>query len=168
MRNRIPAFALLEISIVLIVIGFLIVTILPLFVKMQRKIETQKCVEIALQSLGGFVAMHGYLPKPDNITIDDEYILQGQLPVHQLGLSPSKKFKMKYAVEKKLTDERKRLNVSVPSCNFCNPEFENHFPTELPLSKDIIAFKLTKEPLTVSITRNNFVAQYCGTVCKAS
>lgn len=159
--RRWPAFSLIEISIVLFIAGILILQIPPL-VNFYKSLETKQQIDLAIKSLGAHVAQNLPLPIPENLKTDmDADILRGTLPYKTLGMK-RKGAVIQYAVDRALTESN-----SVLKTNFCNA-FPNHFPIAAGLhEKDLVAFELSAGKTKIFITRNNFSAQYCETVCKA-
>lgn len=162
--KRWPAFSLVEMAVILMISGVLL-TRIPAMMNFYKTYETKQQIELAIKSLGACVAKNFPLPQPDpNLPrTDDEFILCGTLPYKELGIK-RKGPAIRYAVDRALTHPKIHLDIEDKG-GFCNLELDNHFATHCP-KKDIIAFELSVDKIKVIITRNNFSAQYCGTVCK--
>lgn len=152
--KKTPAFSLLEIAIVLLIIGTMMATVMPIVTRFHKTIEAKTHIEIALKSLGAYVAMHHVLPVPDAIHTNGN-IIRGALPYQRLGLF-KKGPMIQYAVDKILT-------ITSTTYNFCS-DHPNHFGGNT-LEKDLVALELSIDHHKVQISRNNFYAQYCGGVC---
>jgi|GEM_PF-5695390 len=160
--KRWPAFSLIEISIVLFIMGLLL-TRIPVLLNFYKTFEAKQQIDLAIKSLGAHVAKNLPLPIPDNMPSaeSDASILRGTLPYKTLGIK-RKGTVVRYAVDRALTDPGVVLGGM-----FCN-DFPNNFQADGVPEKDLIAFELSAGSIKTSITRNNFVAQYCGRVCKSS
>lgn len=157
--KRWPAFSLVEIAIVLMITGMLLTSV-PALINFYKIHQTKQQIDLAIKSLGACVAKNFPLPPPDLPRTDDEFILRGTLPYKKLGIK-RKGPAIQYAVDRVLTEDKSRIHS-----DFCNMELQNHFATDH-VEKDITAFELSVDKVKVTMTRNNFVAQYCGTVCHA-
>jgi hypothetical protein len=158
--KRWPAFSLVEIAVVLMIMGILLVR-MPALMNFYKTYETKQQIDLAIRSLGAHVAKNFPLPEPDPPRSDQGFILQGELPYKKLGIK-RKSPVIQYAVDQVLTEDKSSLHAE-----FCKMDLDNHFTTDRPPEKDLIAFKLSAGEIEVVMTRNNFVAQYCGTVCQA-
>jgi hypothetical protein len=160
--RRWPAFSLVEIAIVLLITGLLL-TRIPALMNIYKTHQTKQQIDLAIKSLGAYVARNTVLPPPDPPHTDEEFILRGTLPYKKLGIK-RKGPVIQYAVDRALTE----LKVNLETAGFCNPELRNHFLTENPPPQDLIAFELSVgDRIKETLTRNNFSAQYCDRVCKA-
>ena len=157
--KRWPAFSLIEVAIVIFIMGLLL-TRIPALMNFYKTFETKQQIDLAIKSLGAYVAQNRPLPIPADLKDNDSPILRGTLPYKILGIK-RKGTTIEYAVDRALAEPEIVLGTT-----FCN-NFPNHFQTDGLPEKDLIAFELSAGPIKVSMTRNNFVAQCCGTVCKA-
>jgi hypothetical protein len=157
--KRWPAFSLVEIAIVLMITGMLL-TGVPALMNFYKIHQTKQQIDLAIKSLGACVAKNFPLPQPDLPRTDGEFILRGTLPYKKLGIK-RKGPAIQYAVDRVLTEDKSRIHS-----DFCNMDLQNHFATDH-VEKDITAFELSVDKIKVTMTRNNFVAQYCGMVCHA-
>ncbi|MEK7654666.1 MAG: hypothetical protein AAB323_00205 [Pseudomonadota bacterium] len=154
--KRWSAFSLVEMAVVLMIAGMLLMQV-PVLMKIYKTHQAKQQIDLALKSLGAYVAQNHPLPEPDPPRKDEEFILRGTLPYKKLGIT-KKHPEIQYAVDRQLT-KCKLLT------NFCD-KLDNHFlPTDLILEDDLIACELSVGETKNWVTRNNFAAQYCDHVC---
>lgn len=157
--RRWPAFSLVEMAVVLMITGMLLVQ-LPILMKIYKTHQTKQQIDLAIKSLGAYVAQHLPLPEPESPRADEEFILRGTLPYEKLGIK-RKNPEIQYAVDRTLTDKKTHAEnnglCGIPACN--------HFINAVSPVRDMIAFELSADSIKMQVTRNNFMAQYCGTVC---
>ena len=157
--KRWPAFSLVEIAIVLMIVGVLM-TRVPALMNFYKTYETKQQIDLALRSLGACVAQNRPLPAPAPPCDDSGTILRGTLPYKILGIK-KKGATINYAIDRYFTGEDARLRA-----DFCRRDLPNYFENESAPARDVVVFELSSGKTKVSVTRNNFVAQYCGTVCR--
>lgn len=159
--KRWTAFSLVEMAIFLMITGILL-TRVPALVNYYKTLQTKQQIDLAIKSLGACVAQNSPLPEPELPRSDSEFILRGILPYKKLGIK-RKGAAIQYSVDRELTQKTSCLHAE-----FCRTDLKNHFDTDLPLEKDLIAFELSVgDGSKTTITRNNFAAQYCGMPCLA-
>lgn len=157
--RRWPAFSLVEMAVVLMIAGMLLIQI-PILMKIYKTHQTKQQIDLAIKSLGAYVAQNLPLPKPESPRTDEEFILRGTLPYKKLGIT-RKGSAIQYAVDRALTEDSSRLHA-----HFCKMNLENRFNTDVSVTNDLIAFELSADKIKIAMTRNNFAAQYCGLVCQ--
>lgn len=160
--KRWPAFSLVEMAIVLMITGMLL-THMPALIKIHKTHQAKQQIDLAIKSLGAYVAKGSPLPLPAPPRTDEEFILKGTLPYEELGII-RKGAPIKYNVDKALTDESSLITDN----GLCNLSLQNHFGPDMSAKRDLVAFELSANGITETVTRNNFMAQYCGIVCAPS
>lgn len=161
--KRWPAFSLVEMAIVLVITGMLL-THIPALIKIHKTHQTKQQMDLAIKSLGAYVAKGSPLPLPAPPRTDEEFILKGTLPYEELGIT-RKGAPIKYNVDKALTD---KSILTTDDNGLCNLNLQNRFGPDMSAKKDLVAFELSANGITETVTRNNFMAQYCGIVCALS
>lgn len=148
MKKGLPAFTLIEMSIVLIIVGIIAGFGLPALTNMlfqQKMNQTVKNQEVVLQALAAYVNANNWLPLPHKVPGETRHNV-GLVPYKTLGLPESYAkdgFKnwMTYAVEKSLVSNINALSI----CQARDKKMNLHHPDGRPVfdkPNDLVAVVL--------------------------
>jgi type II secretory pathway pseudopilin PulG len=104
MKNRLRAFTLIEMAIILVILGLLIGATMPLLFQMtkhQHYRSTQKDLEGIGEALAGYAGIHGKLPPADTNGdgVGDANQTSGTLPYLDLGLGAVDSWRTRYSYD---------------------------------------------------------------------